>query len=222
MAIESHTRGHVNTLRNSATAVGSAGLGFVASRTWTRQRGRFETMRDADDTSFCDTIAILGKPEWRIPIGLATFLCEVSGHYSQQYSGSGSIGEANAKASFAARAFTGPRTDWNSWCFPPMARPQHNNVLHVLSVTVVFFIGEPIYIASALNTRSREASLAPSSNDLAATVEIRTVLRPIIVEGVSDPMVVTCTNSETKYYAEGEAMAEDVPLRSTILAISHA
>jgi hypothetical protein len=222
MPMKTHAHGYVDISINRATADGPAGLGAISSTTATRRTGDREVMRDADDTEFHDTIAIVGDPEWYLPIGFATFLCEVWGSFSQPATNVNLTGSGNATAMFGAQAAGAPAVDQDAWTFPSMAGPQAWPVIRILTATVMFVIGEPIQMFSTLNTRSRESARRPKSGDLDATLTLDTVLYPILVEGVSDPVAITLTDSQTKYYAAGEANAQDVSLRSARLVFAHA
>ena len=221
MGMTTHAHSYVDRSINRATADGPAGLGALFSTTATRRTGNFEVMRDADDTEFRDTIAIVGEPEWIVPIGIATFLCEVSGNFRQPHSGLSCTGSGNAAAMFAAATAGAAGIDRDAWTFPSMAGPQSVPVFRVLTVTLVFLIGEPIQMISTLDTRSRERAHRPQAGDLNATLILSTVLHPILVAGVSDPVVITLSDSNTKYYANGEANARDVRLRSARLVLAH-
>ncbi len=221
MRLETQAHGRANIARNSAVAVGVAGLGSVKSATAIRTYAINDSMWDSDHTEFRDTIAIVGTPQWFLPIGVATFQCAVSGQFTQPLSGDNSVGSAAADAEFTAQAFTGPNRDSDNWSFPSLAAGVVTPVARILIVNVTFCIGAPIFINSRLNTRSRVKSSDAIPGDLAARLELATVLQPIAVSGVSDPVAITLTDSGTKYYTQSEAGARDVPLRSTFLSLSH-
>lgn len=217
---ETEARGRVNILRNRAVAQGVAGLGEIFSKQATRLDGEREKMSDADRTKFHDTIAILGQPEDYVPIGLATFLCEVTGEFAQPSSGGNFSGTADAEASFTARGLGGPKTDEDDWRFSLHAGAL-SPVYRVLEVTVPFLIGQPIDIRSELDAKARERGWKAKPGDLAARLDLKTVLRPIIVQRVRDPVAKTLTDSGTKYYTSSEAGARDVSLRAVHLALRH-
>jgi hypothetical protein len=217
---ETKARGRVNTLRNRAVAQGVAGLGKIFSKQATRLDGEREKMSDADHTKFHDTIAIWGQPEDYVPIGIATFLCEVTGEFAQPSPGGNFTGTADAEASFTARGLGSPKTDQDSWNFS-MHAGTLTPVYRVLEVSVWFLIGQSIDISSELDAKAREQGLKAKPGDLAAKLDLKTVLRPIIVQRVKNPVAVTMTNSGTKYYTSDEAGARDVSLRAVHLALRH-
>lgn len=220
--MKTHTHGYVNRSINRATADGPAGLGKLHSTTATRRSGLVESMRNADKTEFHDTIAIFGEPECCIPIGLATFRCEVSGDWRQPRSGASVTGNAAALATFGAQAAGAPVVDRQQWNFPSLIGPQLQPVTRTLTVAVLFVIGQPIQIFATLNTDSRERTRQAALGDLDARLELQTRLQPIQVEWVTGSSASTLTASQTKYYTEDEAGGRDVPLRAASVVLQHA
>lgn len=218
-----HTRAN-STVEQSASRAnteGLVGLGKLHSKSIVERSGGTESMRNEDRTEFHDTIAILGKPEFCIPIGLATFRCEVTGEFTQPRSGASATGSAEALAEFGVETDGVVVSDRQEWSFPSMLGPQGQPLVHVLTATILFVIGRPIRMFSTLNLSSVERALCVAQGDLSATLALRTVLQPIQVEWVSNSSAETISGTQSEYYTEDEAGAQDVTLRTARLLLAH-
>jgi len=216
---ETRARGRINISHSKAVATGVAGMGGIFSHQTSRREGEREKMTDADRTFFNDEIAILGQPVDWIPIGFATFFCEVTGEFAQPFSGASVSGTADAEASFQAKS----KTDQQQWNFPSLGAGIATPIYHVLKVTIAFVIGEPFSISATLHAHAQERGRRAVRGDLAATLQLKTELLPIQVVRVNNPHVETVSAHQprTKYYASSEAGATNVSLRSTELWLEH-
>lgn len=218
-----HTRADSTVERsdNRAKIEAPVGLGKLHSTSAIERTGDSESMRNEDRTTFHDSIAILGQPEFCIPIGLATFRCEVTGEFTQPLSGASAAGSAEAMAEFGVETNGVVVSERKEWSFPSMAGPQGQPVVHVLTAAVLFIIGQPIRMFSTLRLSSVEHAAHVGRGDLSATLKLQTVLQPIQVEWVSNSSAVTQPGSSSKYYTEDEPGAQNVTLRTARLLLAH-
>ena len=190
-----NSRGRAVELRDRAKTGAFAGFGNLAASIRTERHDGIEFLEDITRTRFHDDVRILGEPESWIPIGAATFSYLVEGDFDQPFGAQGVNGRSNMSASFEAVALSADHASMGRH-FPSLIGPQRQPVFQLLSVEILFVIGEEFSIRATLDGFATERKQGPPDSRLGARLSVSGTLQPIIVTGVESPQIVAASGTQ--------------------------